>query len=39
MASGKYKGMPGKSTYMCDYGGSPDLWSGPCDGEMTFKFP
>jgi hypothetical protein len=39
MASGKYQGMSGKSTYRCGYSGSEVEWSGLCDGEMTFKFP
>lgn len=39
MASGKYKGMSGKLTYTCYYGGYPAEWNGLCDGEMTFKFP
>jgi hypothetical protein len=39
MASGKYKGMSGKSTSRCGYSGSEVEWTGLCDGEMTFKFP
>jgi hypothetical protein len=39
MASGKYKGMSGKSTYNCSYTGSSTHWSGQCDAEMTFKLP
>ena len=39
MASGKYEGMSGKSTFSCGYYGSSAEWTGSCDGEMTFKFP
>jgi hypothetical protein len=39
MASGKYKGMSGKSNWACVYTGSFTASLGECDVEMTFKLP
>jgi hypothetical protein len=39
MASGKYKGMSGKSKWACVYSGTFTTSLGDCDVEMTFKFP
>jgi hypothetical protein len=39
MASGKYKGISGKSHWTCAYSGSFTAAVGVCDVEMTFKFP
>lgn len=37
IASGKYKGMTGKSTERCSFSGSETEYTGTCDVEMSYK--
>jgi hypothetical protein len=39
MASGKYKGMTGKSSDRCSFSGSDTEYTGTCDVEMSYKIP
>ena len=39
MASGKYQGMTGKAVSLCTFGGSPTVYTGICEVEMTYKIP
>ena len=38
MATGKYKGMTGKASSKCAFGGDPQNYTLACDVEMTYKF-